>query len=79
MIINESSNSFSKNVLASLGIKAAASAIDARIKKTKKQNKKKKKTKKKHGSGRTTSNEFFNNFKWKNEWNNKNLTSSWRF
>ena len=52
-----------KNVLASLGITAAGSAIDERIKKNKTKQKTKKKTKKKHGSGRTTANEFFNNFK----------------
>ena len=51
-----------KNVLASLGITAAGSAIDERIKKNKTKQKTKK-NKKKHGSGRTTANEFFNNFK----------------
>ena len=51
-----------KNVLASLGITAAGSAIDERIQKNKTKQKQTNK-KKKHGSGRTTSNEFFNNFK----------------
>ena len=68
-----------KNVLASLGITAAGSTIDERIQKKQNKTKNNNNNKKKHGSGRTTSNEFFNNFKWKNEWNNKNLTSSWRF
>ena len=52
-----------KNVLAPLGITAAASAIDAGIKKKNtwfwKYN--------------------FNNFKWKNEWDNENYSSSWKF
>ena len=52
-----------KNVLAPLGITAAASTIDAGIQKRKntwfwKYN--------------------FNNFNWRNEWYNKNYSSSWR-
>ena len=52
-----------KNTLAPLGITAAASAIDAGIQKKK-----------------TWFWKYnFNNFKWRNEWYNKNYSSSWRF
>ena len=54
-----------KNVLAPLGITAAASAIDAGIQKKKKN---------------TWFWKYdFNNFKWRNEWYNKNYSSSWKF
>ena len=53
-----------KNVLAPLGITAAALATDARIKKKK----------------NTWFWKFdFNNFKWRNEWCNENYSSSWKF
>ena len=52
-----------KNVLAPLGITAAASAIDAGIQK------------KKSWFWKYD----FNNFKWRNEWYNKNYSSSWKF
>ena len=55
-----------KNVLAPLGISAAASAIDAGI-----QKKKQKKT--------WFWNNNFKNFKWRNEWCNENCSSLWRF
>ena len=52
-----------KNVLAPLGITAAALAIDSGIKKNP-----------------TWFWKYdFNNFKWRNEWYNKNYSSSWRF
>ena len=54
--------SLAKNVLAPLGITAAASAIDAGIQKN-----------------TWFWNNNFNNFKWRNEWYNKNYSSSWRF
>ena len=54
----------SKNILALLGITAAASAIDAGIQK-------KKKT--------WFWNNNFNNCKWRNEWQNENCSCSWRF
>ena len=51
-----------KNVLATLGITAAASAIDAGIQKN------------------TWFWKYdFNNFKWRNEWYNKNSSSLWKF
>ena len=54
-----------KNVLAPLGITAAALAIDAGIQKKKKN---------------TWFWEYdFNNFKWRNEWYNENCSGSWRF
>ena len=53
-----------KNVLAPLGITAAASAIDAGIKKKK---------------NTWSPNSNFNNFKWRNEWHNENRSGSWRF
>ena len=52
-----------KNVLAPLGITAAASAIDAGIQK----------------KNALFWNNNFNNFKWRNEWHNDNCSSSWRF
>ena len=52
-----------KNILALLGIRAAASAIGAGIQK--------KKT--------CFLNKNVNNFKWRNEWQNENCSSSWRF
>ena len=53
----------SKNILALLGITAAASAIDAGIQKKKK----------------WFWNNNFNNCKWRNEWQNENCSCSWRF
>ena len=55
-----------KNFLVSLGITAAASAIDTGIKKNKKN-----KTWFWHNN--------FNNFKRRNKWHNANCSSSWRF
>ena len=55
-----------KNFLVSLGITAAASAIDTGIKKNKKN-----KTWFWHNN--------FNNFKRRNKWHNANFSSSWRF
>ena len=52
-----------KNILAPLGITAAASAIDAGILK----------------KNTWIWDNNFNNFWWRNEWYNKNCTSSWRF
>ena len=52
-----------KNVLAPLGITAAASAIDAGIQK----------------KNTWFWKYDFNNFKWRNEWYNENYSSSWRF
>ena len=52
-----------KNILAPLGITAAASAIDAGIIKK---------------NTRLWKNNF-NNFKWRNEWYNENCSGSWRF
>ena len=52
-----------KNVLAPLGITAAASAIDAGIQK----------------KNTWFWKYDFNNFKWRNEWYNENCSSSWRF
>ena len=58
-----------KNILAPLGITAAASAIDSEIQK------------KMHGSGclsdsQTSQTKNFNNFKHTNVWHNKNYSSS---
>ena len=53
-----------KNVLAPLGITAAASAIDAGIQKKK---------------YTWFWNKSFRNFKWRNEWYNENCSSSLRF
>ena len=55
-----------KNILAPLGITAAASAIDAWIQKKKKKN-------------AWFWNSNINNLKWRNEWYNENCSSSWRF
>ena len=52
-----------KNVLAPLGITAAASAIDAGIQK----------------KNTWFWKYYFNNFKWRNEWYNENYLSSWKF
>ena len=52
-----------KNVLAPLGITAAASASDTGIQK------------KIHGYWYNN----FNNFEWRNEWYNENYSSSWKF
>ena len=52
-----------KNVLAPLGITAAASVIDAEIKK----------------KNAWFWNNNFNNFKWRNKWHNENRSGSWRF
>ena len=54
-----------KNILAPLGITAAASAIDAWIQKKKK--------------NAWFWNSNINNLKWRNEWYNENCSSSWRF
>ena len=57
-----------KNILAPLGITAAALAIDAGIQK------------KINGSGRlSVESKNFNNFKRRNEWHNENCSSSWGF
>ena len=56
-----------KNILASLTITAAASAIDAGIKK------------KINGSGICFANNNLYNFDWGKEWHNENCSSSWRF
>ena len=53
------------NVVAPLGITAAASAIDAAIQERK--------------ENPWFWNNNFNNFKWRNEWYNENYSSSWRF
>ena len=52
-----------KNVLAPLGFTAAASAIDAEIQK----------------KNTWFCKYDFNKFKWRNEWYNKNYSSSWKF
>ena len=52
-----------KNVLAPLGITAAASALDAGIQK----------------KNTWIWDNNFNNFQWRNEWYNENYTSAWRF
>ena len=52
--------------LAPLGITAAASAIHAEIQQQQQQK-------------RWFWNNNFNNFRWRNEWYNKNCSSSWRF
>ena len=65
-----------KNVLAPLGITAAASAIDAGIQKKKK---KKKNTWFWLSFIICFAKKNFNNFKWRSEWHNENCSSSWRF
>ena len=59
-----------KTVLAPLGMTAAASVIDAGIKKN---------TWFWSSSDLCFANNKFNNFKWRNEWYNENCSSSWRF